>query len=74
MTKQDLIKINTIKKEGEDKFIITVGYSQAVNKEFNSPKEAEEFLRTKIKLNVYELQIIGALCTEIVRIIEEQKK
>lgn len=74
MTKQDLIKINAIKNNGKDKFVITVGYSKAINKEFNSQEEAKNFLRTKIKLNTYELQLIGALCTEISRIIEEQKK
>lgn len=71
---QDIVKINCIKVEEEDKFILTVGQYSVTPHVFNSREEAEQYLKDNFKLTNLDLTIIGAMCQRLNELKEEQLK
>lgn len=62
-------RINAIKKGEEDKFVITIGESLALPNEFDTQKEAKEFLEKNVKLTEIEWQLIGTFAVELNKLI-----
>ena len=69
--RQDVVKVRTIKKNEEDKFILTVGNYMVAPFEFDSQEEAEQYLEDNFKLTNLDLSIIGAMSQ---RLNEMQKQ
>ena len=69
--KQDIVKVRTIKKDEEDKFILTVGNYMVAPTEFDSQEEAEQYLETNFNLNNLDLCIIGAMFQRLNEIHEQ---
>lgn len=65
LEKQDVVQIRAIKKGEEDKFILTLGNYDVSPVVFDTQKEAEEFLKENFKFNNFELNIIGAMCSQL---------
>lgn len=63
--KQNVVQVRAIKKGEEDKFILTLGNYDVSPVVFDSQKEAEEFLEEHFKFNNFELNIIGAMCSQL---------
>lgn len=70
---QDLVKINTIKVNEEDKYIFTLGKYNVSPIVFDSREEAEEFLQENFNLNNFELSIIGAMYSQLRDIILQEE-
>lgn len=70
---QDIIKINPIKVNEEDKYIFTLGKYNASPIVFDSREEAEKFLQENFKLNNLELTIIGAMYSQLRDIILQEE-
>lgn len=64
-TRQDVVKVRAIKKNEEDKFILTVGNYAVAPIEFDSLEEAEQYLETNFNLTNLDLSIIGAMCQRL---------
>lgn len=71
---QDIVKINCIRVEEEDKFIYTVGEFIASPHTFDTREEAELYLKENFKLTNLDLAIIGALCQRLSKISEQLNK
>lgn len=63
--RQDVVKVRTIKKNEEDKFILAVGNYVVAPIEFDSQEEAEQYLETNFNLTNLDLSIIGAMCQRL---------
>lgn len=70
---QDLVKINAIKVNEEDKYIFTLGKYNVSPIVFDSREEAEEFLQENFNLNNIELSIIGAMYSQLRDIILQEE-
>ena len=73
LEKQDIVRVQATKQEGEDKFILALGKYNVSPVTFDSQEEAEDFLAKHFKFNNFELSIIGAMCSQL-RELEEQNK
>lgn len=65
LEEQNVVVVRTIKKDEEDKFILTLGEYNVSPIEFNTQEEAEKFLKDNFKFNNFELSIIGAMCSQL---------
>ena len=63
--RQDVVKVRAIKKDEEDKFILTVGNYVVAPISFDSREEAEQYLETNFNLTNLDLSIIGAMCQRL---------
>lgn len=59
--RQDVVKVSCLKVGEEDKFILTVGQYNVTPIVFDTQEQAQTFLNTKLKLNNFDLSIIGAM-------------
>ena len=71
--RQDVVKVRTIKKNEEDKYILTVGNYMVAPFEFDTQEEAEQYLEDNFKLNNLDLSIIGAMCQRLNEIHEQDQ-
>lgn len=71
---QDIVKINCVKVEEEDKFIYTIGEFIASPHVFDTREEAESYLKENFKLTNLDLSIIGALCQRLSELYLQLKK
>ena len=65
LKKQNVVQVRAVKKDEEDKFILTLGKYNVSPVLFDSQKEAEDFLAEHFKFNNFELSIIGAMCSQL---------
>lgn len=65
LERQDVVQVRAIKKDEEDKFILTLGKYDVSPVLFDTQKEAEDFLTEHFKFNNFELSIIGAMCSQL---------
>lgn len=70
---QDVVKINTIKVNEEDKYIFTLGKYNVSPVVFDSREEAESFLQENFNINNFELSIIGAMYSTLKDIILQEE-
>lgn len=70
---QDIVKINPIKVNEEDKYIFTLGKYNVSPVVFDSREEAEEFLQKNFALNNFELSVIGAMYSQLRDIILQEE-
>lgn len=70
---QDIVKINPIKGNEEDKYILTLGKYNVSPIVFDSREEAEKFLQENFNLNNLELTIIGAMYLQLRDIILQEE-
>ena len=70
---QDVVKVTCIKKDEEDKFILTVGQYSVTPIVFDTREQAQTFLETKFKLTNFDLAIIGAMCQRLNELNEQNK-
>ena len=73
-TRQDVVKVRTIKVDGEDKFTYVVGEYVVSPLLFDSQEEAEEYLQGSLMLDNLNLAIIGAMCQKLNNIYKQQKQ
>lgn len=65
LEEQDVVRVSTIRKGEEDKFILTLGKYNVSPVLFDTREEAEDFLKEHFKFNNFELSIIGAMCSQL---------
>lgn len=70
---QDVVKVSCVKKDEEDKFILTVGQYNVTPIVFDTREQAKTFLETKFKLTNFDLAIIGAMCQRLNELNELNK-
>ena len=70
---QNIVKINPIKVDEEDKYIFTLGKYNVSPIVFDSREEAEEFLQENFNLNNFELAVIGAMYSQLRDIILQEE-
>ena len=70
---QNIVKINPIKVNEEDKYIFTLGKYNVSPIVFDSREEAEKFLQENFNLNNFELAIIGAMYSQLRDIILQEE-
>ena len=73
-TKQDVVKVRTIKVGEEDKFTFAVGEYMVSPLVFDNQKEAEEYLEENFKLTNLDLSIIGAMCQKLNNLSKNQQQ
>ena len=73
LERQDIVRVQAIKVNEEDKFILSLGKYNVSPVTFDSQKEAEDFLAEHFKFNNFELSIIGAMCSQL-RELETQNE
>lgn len=71
---QNVVVVRCIKREGEDKFILTLGEYNVSPIEFDTQEEAEKFLKENFKFNNFELSIIGAMCSQLNKLEQREKE
>lgn len=72
-TSQDVVKVNAIKENEEDKFTFTVGEFIVSPLMFDTQKEAEEYLKKNFSLTNLDLSIIGAMYLQLNKLEEKEK-
>ena len=70
---QNIVKINPIKVNEEDKYIFTLGKYNVSPIVFDSREEAEEFLQENFNLNNFELAVIGAMYSQLRDLILQEE-
>ena len=73
-TRQDVVKVRTVKIGEEDKFTFVVGEYVVSPLLFNSQEEAEQYLEENFSLTNLELSIIGAMCQKLNNIYKQQQQ
>lgn len=71
-TRQDVVKVITIKENEEDKFTFAVGEFVVSPFVFNSQEEAEQYLKENFNLTNLDLSIIGAMCQKLNNLYKNQ--
>lgn len=74
LNEQNVVVVRPIKRGEEDKFILTLGEYNVSPIEFNTQKEAEEFLKRHFKFSNFELSIIGAMCSQLNKLEKQTLK
>lgn len=64
-TRQDVVKVRTIKENEDDKFTFAVGEYIVSPLVFDSQEEAEQYLKENFSLTNLDLSIIGAMCQKL---------
>lgn len=73
-TRQDVVKVRTVKIGEEDKFTFVVGEYVVSPLLFDSQEEAEQYLEENFSLTNLELSIIGAMCQKLNNIYKQQQQ
>lgn len=73
-TRQDVVKVRTIKENEEDKFTFAVGEYVVSPLMFDSQEEAEQYLKENLSLTNLELSIIGAMCQKLNDLYKNQQQ
>ena len=73
-TRQDVVKVRTIKIGGEDKFTFIVGEYVVSPLIFDSQEEAEQYLEENFNLTNLDLSIIGAMCQKLNNLYKQQQQ
>lgn len=73
-TRQDVVKVRTIKIGEEDKFTFIVGEYVVSPLIFDSQEEAEQYLEENFKLTNLDLSIIGAMCQKLNNLYKQQQQ
>ena len=73
-TRQDVVKVRTVKIDEEDKFTFVVGEYVVSPLIFDSQKEAEEYLGKNFNLTNLDLSIIGAMCQKLNNLYKNQQQ
>ena len=73
-TRQDVVKVRTIKEGEEDRFTFAVGEYIVSPLIFNKQEEAEQYLKENFSLTNLDLSIIGAMCQKLNDINKQQPK
>lgn len=73
-TKQDVVKVRTIKIGEEDKFTFIVGEYLVSPLVFDSQEEAEQYLEENFRLTNLDLSIIGAMCQKLNNLYKQQQQ
>ena len=73
-TRQDVVKVRTVKIGEEDKFTFIVGEYVVSPLLFDSQEEAEQYLEENFSLTNLELSIIGAMCQKLNNIYKQQQQ
>lgn len=72
-TRQDVVKVRTVKIGEEDKFTFVVGEYVVSPLLFDSQEEAEQYLEENFSLTNLELSIIGAMCQKLNNLYKQQQ-
>lgn len=73
-TRQDVVKVRTVKIGEEDKFTFIVGEYVVSPLLFDSQEEAEQYLEENFSLTNLDLSIIGAMCQKLNNIYKQQQQ
>lgn len=73
-TRQDVVKVRTIKIGEEDKFTFIVGEYVVSPLVFDSQEEAEQYLEENFNLTNLDLSIIGAMCQKLNNLYKQQEQ
>lgn len=73
-TRQDVVKVRTIKENEEDKFTFAVGEYVVSPLVFNTQEEAEQYLKENFSLTNLDLSIIGAMCQKLNDLYKNQQQ
>lgn len=73
-TRQDVVKVRTVKIGEEDKFTFIVGEYVVSPLLFDSQEEAEQYLEENFSLTNLELSIIGAMCQKLNNLYKQQQQ
>lgn len=73
-TRQDVVKVRTIKIGEEDKFTFIVGEYVVSPLLFDSQEEAEQYLEENFSLTNLDLSIIGAMCQKLNNLYKQQQQ
>lgn len=73
-TRQDVVKVRTIKIGEEDKFTFIVGEYVVSPLIFDSQEEAEQYLEKNFNLTNLDLSIIGAMCQKLNNLYKQQQQ
>lgn len=68
-----LPKVNAIKKGETDKFVITLGEFLVTNKEFDTKKDAENYIKLSYTLTKFDEQVICAIILKITELHNQIK-
>lgn len=73
-TRQDVVKVRTVRIGEEDKFTFIVGEYVVSPLLFDSQEEAEQYLEENFKLTNLDLSIIGAMCQKLNNLYKQQQQ
>lgn len=73
-TRQDVVKVRTIKENEDDKFTFAVGEYVVSPLIFDSQEEAEQYLKENFSLTNLDLSIIGAMCQKLNNLYKNQQQ
>ena len=73
-TRQDVVKVRTVRISEEDKFTFVVGEYVVSPLLFDSQEEAEQYLEENFNLTNLDLSIIGAMCQKLNNIYKQQQQ
>lgn len=73
-TRQDVVKVRTIKENEDDKFTFVVGEYIVSPLVFDSQEEAEQYLKENFRLTNLDLSIIGAMCQKLNNLYKNQQQ
>ena len=73
-TRQDVVKVRTIKENEDDKFTFAVGEYVVSPLVFDSQEEAEQYLKENVSLTNLDLSIIGAMCQKLNDLYKNQQQ
>lgn len=73
-TRQDVVKVRTVKIGEDDKFTFVVGEYVVSPLIFDSQEEAEQYLEENFSLTNLELSIIGAMCQKLNNLYKQQQQ
>ena len=73
-TRQDVVKVRTVKIGEEDKYTFIVGEYVVSPLLFDSQEEAEQYLEENFSLTNLDLSIIGAMCQKLNNIYKQQQQ
>ena len=73
-TRQDVVKVRTIKESEDDKYTFAVGEYVVSPLVFDSQEEAEQYLEENFTLTNLDLSIIGAMCQKLNNLYKNQQQ
>ena len=73
-TRQDVVKVRTIKENEDDKFTFAVGEYVVSPLVFDNQEEAEQYLKENFSLTNLDLSIIGAMCQKLNNLYKNQQQ